>query len=173
MIQTYRLLILCRGVSRHVCICWYAYACILIMSGKGVEQCVASHLNKVGITANMSICPPQERKSTNGARRTRTRIPRMAQLFVWYHVSGIHHPIFITRYLLFCCWCPMRLRNVCWLPTSHSPHIKNDKQTRYKDTCMLYTDLHDGVWTLGTKHKAYQVISDHVRWSKIISDDIR
>ena len=79
-------------------------------------------------------------------------------------IRGIWHRLSIIHYLLFCCWCPMRLRNVCWLPTCHSPHIKSDNQTRYsKDTCTLYTDLHDGVWPLGTKHEACQITSDNIR----------
>ena len=115
------------------------------MSGKGVQQCVALQLNEVDTTENsMTICPPPERKST---RRARTRTPLVSYLVYIIHSSS-----------LFSCCYPIRLRIISWLPTSHSPHMKRNKQTRHsKETCTLYTDLHDGVWPPGTKHKAYQI----------------
>ena len=55
-------------------------------------------------------------------------------------IPGIWYPLSIVHYLasFFFCWCPMRHGNICWLPTSQSPHMKRDKQTRYsKDTRTL------------------------------------
>ena len=157
--------------SQHVCICWYACYYASMHSHYVRERCTAavcstSNLNKVDITTANSkqhVNMPPARAQEHKWRKAHTYQNTTHGAASWI-IRGIWHRLSIIHYLLFCCWCPMRLRNVCWLPTCHSPHIKSDNQTRYsKDTCTLYTDLHDGVWPLGTKHEACQITSDNIR----------
>ena len=79
-------------------------------------------------------------------------------------IPGIWYPLSITsnNYLLFCCWYPMWLRNICWLPTSHSPLVTARTHVHSAQICMV-----SGHWAQSTN------ISDNTQEYKIISDNVR
>ena len=144
--------------SQYACI-MHLLVCVRMHSHyvreKGVQQCVASHLNKVEITGNsthMSICPrnmPPAREQEHKWRKAHT-YQNTTHGVASCIIPGIWHPLSITNihYLLFCCWYPMRLRNICWLPTSHSPLVTARTHVRSAQICMMVS----GHWAQSTKH---------------------
>ena len=163
----------CRGV--RVAVGMYASAGMRTHAFSHVwERCTAvcsiaseqsRHHSKQHIHVSMPPARAQERKWRKAHTCQNTTHGAASSCNTRYLVSiipvipGIWCPLSIISYLLFC-WYTMRLRNIWWLPTSHSPHIKRDMQTRYsKDKCTLHRSAW---WCLATGHKA-QSMSDNIR----------
>ena len=94
------------------------------------------------VTANsMSICPPQERKSTR--RRAHAYQNTTHGAASWSHMPPLVYNR--VRYSFCCCGYPMQLRVMRWLPTFHFPHIRHNNQTRYdKEASTGWFKLNDG-----------------------------
>ena len=128
------------------------------MSGKGVQQCVASHVNKETSQQTAHTCQYTPRKSARAQMAQGAYVPEHHawRSFLYntrYQVSGVHYPLFIISFFVVGTPCGFVIYAGFPLPTRHTLNATSKLVTarihvHSTQICMMVS----GHWAQSTKY---------------------